>query len=142
MTKIAAKLYEEGWILRSGAALGADTAFEVGALTQKRIYYANDATKESMAVAEIFHPAWHKCSEYAKKLHGRNLFQVLGRDLKTPVSFVICWTPDGAQTHQERVFATGGTGTAISIASNHNIPVFNLKNEYQLERIQRWLKGK
>ena len=37
MTRIGEKLQEKGYILRSGAAIGADKAFELGAKT-KEIY--------------------------------------------------------------------------------------------------------
>jgi len=48
------------------------------------------------------------CSDYAKKLHGRNVKQVLGDDLKTPSDFLLCWTKEGKDV--------GGTRTAIVLA--------------------------
>jgi len=142
MTRIGVKLFNEGWILRSGDADGSDKAFAFGVPKHKRdIYYAHDATEEAMIIARTYHSAWNRCSEYAKKLHGRNAFQVLGRDLKTPSKFAICWTPDGCIHHNERTMRSGGTGTAISIASMNNIPVFNLQRIGHRYRIQNWLKG-
>lgn len=138
MTKIARKLDKEGWTLRSGGADGADKAFEIGA-TQKEIYYANDATEESIRLAMQFHGAPNRLSEYAKKLHGRNSFQVLGRNLDLPCKFLICWTPDGCQSHSTRTIVTGGTGTAISIASAYNVPVFNLANKESFNRLSKWV---
>ena len=138
MEAVARKLASEGWVLRSGGALGADRAFEKGS-SQKEIFYAQDANFESKSVAKKFHPAWDRLSEYVKKLHARNAFQVLGRDLKSPSGFLLCWTPDGAISHNERTIKTGGTGTAISIASANNIPVFNLHRKDHLERVAKWL---
>lgn len=69
-------------------------------------------------IAGSVHPAWHKCNEWAKKMHSRNCHQILGYDLQTPVDAVICWTPSGR--------VQGGTATAIKIALKNNIPVFNL----------------
>jgi hypothetical protein len=66
------------------------------------------------------------CKPYVRKLHGRNAFQILGLSLNTPSKYCICWTPDGATTHMERVRRTGGTGTAISIADAYKVPVVNL----------------
>lgn len=126
MTAIAFDLALKGYALRSGGAVGADKAFEKGA-NLKEIYYAKDATKEAEEIAAYFHPVWDRLSLFAKKLHARNAFQVLGRDLKTPSDFLICWTPDGATTHKERSRATGGTGTAISIADYFGVKVYNLK---------------
>lgn len=139
MTKIAQRLSLEGWMLRSGGAVGADKAFEAGAGTGKvNVFYASDATAEAMAIAARFHPAWHRCSDYAKKLHGRNTFQVLGINLDTPSSFLICWTPDGCVSHETRSIQTGGTGTAISIASAYGIPVFNLARADHRARLEQY----
>lgn len=135
MRKISYRLREEGFILRSGAAKGADKAFESGAGYLKEIYFASDATEEAEQIAKQFHPAWNKLSNYAKKLHARNVFQVLGKDLNTPSRFVLCWTPDGCESHKQRSIKTGGTGTAISIADYHNIKVINLYNSYSIEDI-------
>lgn len=130
MTRLAQAFAYHGYTLRSGGAEGADTAFEDGAVL-KEIYYATDINRspvalEAMALAAKFHPAWDRMSLFAKQLHGRNAFQVLGADLKTPTEFLICWTPDGCISHETRSITTGGTGTAISIASAHGIPVNNL----------------
>ncbi len=126
MTAIAIKMAAWGFKLRSGGAKGADTAFEQGAGANKEIYLANDCTLAAMEISAQFHPAWEKCSEFARKLHGRNAFQVLGADLNDPSKYCICWTPDGCTTHMERVYRTGGTGTAISIADAYDVPVSNL----------------
>jgi hypothetical protein len=133
---IANKLSNEGYVLRSGAAKGADTAFENSAGANKQIFVANHATPASMDIASKFHPAWHRCSTYAKKLHGRNSFQVLGPQLNQPSQFLICWTPDGCKSHKTRKYETGGTGTAISIADAYGTFVYNLAN---MEDYYTWL---
>lgn len=127
MTHIAMLLRREGYILRSGGAEGADSAFERGARESKRIFYAEDATNVAIRIASKHHPAWNRCSDYVKMLHGRNVMQILGRDLKTPSEFVICWTPDGC-VGPGRTKQTGGTGTAIEIAWKHKIPIFNMRD--------------
>jgi hypothetical protein len=127
--QIAIFLKSLGFILRSGGAKGADSAFESGAGDQKEIFYASDATQESIDLAARYHPVFHKLPEYVQKLHGRNSFQVLGKDLKTPSNFLICWTKDGCKNHKTRSSKTGGTGTAISIASENNISIYNLANQ-------------
>lgn len=135
MTLIARGLEKLGFILGSGGAGGADLAFERGVSdpAMKLIFLPwqgfNGSTSphyprdpkiiaEAMALAASYHPAWHRCTETAKKLHARNGYQVLGPDLRTPVRFVACWTKDGG--------ATGGTGQAIRIAKDRGIPVLNL----------------
>ena len=66
----------------------------------------------------------------------RNVYQVLGKDLNTPSEFVICWTPDGAETANERSIKTGGTGFAIALADSLGIPVYNLANPESLEEVR------
>ncbi len=140
MTQIAVRLSEAGYILRSGGAVGADTAFENGA-TEKQIFHAKDATQAAMSIASLLHPAWNRCSAFAKKLHGRNAFQVLGSALNDPSEFLICWTPDGCIDHIGRAFKTGGTGTAISIAFTYGVPVHNLALSSCMDHWTKWLKG-
>lgn len=143
MTSLATKLALEGWFLRTGDATGADSAFSIGVplMEQKRLYTAKDCTPEAMKLASSFHPAWDRCSEFARKLHGRNSFQVLGDDLKTPSSFLVCWTPDGCVSQDTRSIKTGGTATAIVIAEAWEIPIFNLAIVEHEERIRSWLNG-
>ena len=129
MTRIAHRLRLRGYILRSGGADGADSAFEAGAGTAKEIYLPwrgfngnrsplHSPSPAAMQMAAQFHPAWERCSPGARKLHARNCYQMLGTDLRTPVDFVVCWTPGAT--------GSGGTGQALRIARAHDIPVFDL----------------
>jgi hypothetical protein len=138
MTRIAIKLDLMGMTLRSGGADGSDKAFEKGA-GAKEIFYAKDATTEAMEIAADFHPAWNRCSDYAKRLHGRNAFQVMGRELNRPSLFLVCWTPDGCENHVERTIKTGGTGTAISIANWLNVLVINLARRESREPLEAFV---
>jgi hypothetical protein len=135
MTGYAVYLANQGYTLRSGRAPGADQAFEKGtgwplieiyipwngfegAFDSWDGYLIPFYTDETMAIAAQYHPNWAACSDGARKLHARNVLQILGCDLKTPTEFVCCWTPNGA--------GGGGTGQAIRIAQAHDIPVFDL----------------
>jgi hypothetical protein len=126
MTRIATKLREGGFILRSGGAQGADSAFTAGAGKYTEIWRPEHCTPMAEEIASRYHPVWNRLTPYVKKLHGRNVFQVLGGDLATPSEFLICWTPDGCVSHGGRSIQTGGTGTAISIASEYGVQVNNL----------------
>jgi hypothetical protein len=135
MVELAKKLATDGWTLRSGGAAGADSAFEYGVSLvggYKEIYYADQANKAALEMASTIHPAWHRCSDYVRKLHARNCFQVLGRDLRTPSSFLVCWTLNGADI--------GGTRTAIVLARNNNIEVINLGFTEQIERVIQYIQ--
>lgn len=136
MNRLAQYLERRDWTLRSGGAEGADLAFEEPILRLKQIFYANQATDEAMDLAARYHPKWQSLDKYARRLHGRNVFQVLGPDLQTPSRFVVCWTRDGAVSGHERSHNTGGTGTAISIAGAHDIPVFNLRRDDHRARVE------
>jgi len=143
MRGVAAKLARFGVALRSGGADGADSAFEVGCNSvggRKEIFYARMCTPEAIEIAKQFHPAWHACTEFARKLHGRNAFQVLGSNLTSPSKVLICWTPDGCTSHVERSRNTGGTGTAISIAEHYGVPVYNLARADHFYKWFSWCK--
>ena len=139
MRQIAHRLSELGYTLLSGGAAGADTAFEAGQFGQKEIYLpwpgfrhlqgrhcVTLPSAEAYRVAEPMPPAWKRLGDTAQALTARNSHQVLGADLRSPVDFVVCWTPDGCETEAARSRATGGTGQAIALADRWGIPVVNL----------------
>jgi hypothetical protein len=117
--------------LISGGAEGADRAFERGCKGSYQIYRAHDATAPAIELASRYHPAWNRCTDFTKKLHGRNSMIILGADLNDPVKFVVCYTPDGKDT--------GGTGLGIRIATAYNIPIINLHDPYWLQRIKTFI---
>lgn len=134
MTRLAISLEKMGYVLHSGGADGADTAFARKIKSEnKKIYYAvrGEESPEAQKIALDFHPNPYALQQHKNQralyLMARNSFQIMGDDLKTPVDFVICWTDDGCQSHETRTKDTGGTGQAIELASRHNIPVYNLK---------------
>ena len=130
MAQLARELGDDGWTLRSGAAGGADAAFESGLLDwhSREIFLPKARfnghpsplrpTSAAFEMAAAFHPAWHRCNPFARALHARNCHQVLGEQLDDPVAMVVCWTPRGS--------GSGGTGQALRIARAHEIPVFDL----------------
>lgn len=142
MTHAAQVLDSVGYILRSGAANGADTFFEQGA-KNKHIFLPwkgfnknpsprFQISEEALALASEHHPAWSMLSQPVQKLMARNCYQVLGVELDTPSDFVVCWTPDGCESHLTRTSKSGGTGLAISLASKSSIPIYNLANEHSM----------
>ena len=137
-----------GYMLHSGAASGADTAFETGhkliAPKNMEIFLPSDGFNkrsitescvqggvcmEAMLIgkkyyvppSEASHMVWNKLKLHTKKLYARNGYQVLGRDLNTPVNFVLCWTPGAGYV--------GGTRQALYIADDYGIPIYNLANQ-------------
>jgi|JI10StandDraft_1071094.scaffolds.fasta_scaffold573610_2 hypothetical protein len=155
MHKVAARLAQRGLVLRSGAAAGADSAFEAGCdagqggkeiwLPWRGFNGHSDTgllpTEAHFTYAADLHPGWLRLSHGAKKLHARNVGQVLGQDIESPVAFVLCWTPDGCESEMERTMDTGGTGTAIALASRRAIPVFNLRSPGAKDRLADFMAG-
>lgn len=151
--QLARGLRSRGYTLRSGHATGADQAFERGAGPDAEVYlpwagfehtvrcdarYLQPApSPAAVEMAAAHHPAWDRLSRGPRALHARNCHQILGADLASPASFVVCWTPDGATTEPTR--ETGGTGQALRIAAAHRIPVFNLALPEHHTRIQSFL---
>lgn len=148
MTKIAMKLEEKGYILRTGGADGADTAFSHGA-KNKEVFVPWDGfngiklnypiPKEAFDIAKFYHPVYDSLSQGAKKLMARNTMQLLGPKLRDKSEFVICWTEDGCVNSDERTKHTGGTGQAIHIACELGIPIFNLSRADHRNRIDKFL---
>jgi hypothetical protein len=153
--EICKVLVSKGYTLRSGGADGADSFFEEGydlVGGNKEIFLpwkGFNANKSPLyeiplwaySVAAKYHPHWHNLKKGPMKLHARNAQQVLGKDLNDPVEFVICWTPDGCNHGSGRTNATGGTGQAISIASDYNIPVYNIQNVFNMMTLEDLLYG-
>lgn len=139
------RLAELGFMLRSGGADGADKACEQGCDAgrgNKEIYlpwrnfnknksdlYTVSDTAKKVALYYYGRPF---SSQAVEKLMGRNCYQVLGHDLRSPASFVLCWTVDGGPT--------GGTGQAIRVARDHDIPVFNLYYKCALPNLAQHLR--
>lgn len=161
---------ECGYILRSGAAIGADSAFESGVHSPaqdkceiyvptarfkqqgcRKIHVSSMSSRmDALALIEkhSLHENWSQllsnpANSYAVGCHLRNVFQVLGElGGKPPVKtkFICCWTPDGAQTFEETSKKTGGTRTAIRLACLNGIRVINLAREENVIRIHNKIK--
>ncbi|MFX4300104.1 macro domain-containing protein [Pseudosulfitobacter pseudonitzschiae] len=140
MEEVGALLTEDGMRLRSGGAIGADTAFYNGAKEVDpdlmEIFLAKPKPGIIGAVTEIspvfgrlarnFHPKPQAITpthdndrrQNAFKLMSRNGCQVFGADFTIPSNVIICWTPEGK--------GQGGTGQAIRLANTAGIPVIDL----------------
>ncbi|PCJ96714.1 MAG: hypothetical protein COA52_00470 [Hyphomicrobiales bacterium] len=135
--RISKTFYKNGWLLRSGGAIGCDGAFESQFISNKEIFLPWDNfngrnidnkeyflyTNETTKIIKDIHPKWNQLGYRAKCFHKRNVHQVLGLDLKTPSNILVCYTKGGQ--------IKGGTATAIKLAKKHNIPVYNLYHDLE-----------
>jgi hypothetical protein len=158
MEKVAYKFAKEGYILRSGGAGGADTAFWNGASQtetpieiflpwngfsglyhdEARGYYAPTKDETYARAEEItseIHPAWGRLTRGPRALHARNVYQVLGQDLQTPSDFLICYSKPSGNS------ISGGTRTAWEVAKKFGVRCFNLYDEENVRRVQFYLDG-
>jgi len=148
--EIAAYIGSKNGIIRSGNARGADHAFEhpdvnceiymakqpnYGTFANPKHTYYFGVSHEAKMMALKYHPTPHiiQNNNYIWTLMARNSYQVLGHDLKSPTNGLICWTPDGATSVTTR--KTGGTGQAIRIANDMDIPVYNIQ-KYGTENVK------
>ena len=141
IVKVAQQLAASDYVLRSGGADGADNAFEVGcdkAHGRKEIYLPwkgfngnpspySFVSKEAIELAKSLHPAWDKCSQGARKLHGRNCYQLLGLDLNKPSDLVVFWTIGDQKS--------GGTATVLRLAEKEGVPVYNLALDSDIKKL-------
>ena len=133
MTELGSRLGRAGWTLRSGAAAGADSAFEAGAVAvdgAREIYlpwpgfrdrpqgHLLEAAPGAYPLVAQVHPRFPYLSRGVRQLLARNAHQVLGAELNSPCEMVLCWTPGAS--------GRGGTGTAIRLARRYAIPVYDL----------------
>lgn len=145
-----------GWTLRSGAARGADAAFEKGCdivggakeifipwprFNNHPSHLCHPASAAAYQLASTIHPNWKRLNKVARMLVSRNMHQVLGEWMIDPADCVVCYTPDGCESHTTYGIKTGGTGTAISAASRLGIPIFNLRNPGRLEDALEFMFG-
>lgn len=155
MRRIAARLAELGWTLRTGGAQGADQAFLDGALRAggevelylprpghnghypsryaPRVRISERPPAAAYELAARHHPRWGRLSDFVRALHARNAQILLGPDgVSEPVRFVIAWTEGGR--------VVGGTGMSLRMARAAGIPVVNLYDQGALDAIARLVK--
>lgn len=144
------------WEYRSGAALGPDSWSGGGYLsvTSKGCFiflpengfqghtdaepgYIDATTLSAYGAARDLaakvHPNWKRCSDYARKTHTRNGFQVLGEDLDYPADFIFLWAkPKGSKGEVQ-----GGSGQAVRLA---NMFGCNTVNFYDVSNIHKAIK--
>lgn len=156
MYNFAVKMRNAGIKLRSGGAIGADSAFERGSGRIKEVYihkngykgkYHNrlnvaldmltgDKREECYHKAASVHQGWRNCDDWARAMHARNILQIEGVD--GPLSdFVVYWTE-----YDKSFNPKGGTATAVNYGKSLGIPTFNLNVPTQKDELLAFVKEK
>jgi len=147
--RIVKILVDRGFGLRSGGASGSDTFFEESFIkhapdfnTRMQIFLPYDgfngrrvddvnyicslehpSDRERLIThAKKFHPKWDRLGDGGQKLMARNSQQVCGAYLHHYSEFIVCYTEYGN--------GGGGTGQALRIADQYNIPIFDIGKYY------------
>ena len=148
INRLAMYLAGLGFTIRSGGAEGSDDAFEIN--HSREIYlpwdgfnnkykakgdyilpddlYSGKAqlSQKAANLARVHFKGFDYVSDGVKSFMKRNMHQVLGKDLETPTGAIFCYTKDGCDSMYTRTSKTGGTGAAISLASELDIPIVNI----------------
>lgn len=161
MKKVGFYMASKNIILRSGGAIGADSAFQDGCqkwcnkydtpykdkqliilpwnkfnnnisnvengITLENHWLSYDITCET-------HPRAKYLTRTQMKLMERNVTQVYGYG-QMDSELIICWTKDGA--YKKTTSESGGTGQAIRLANESNIPIYNLQNKIHRKKIKK-----
>ena len=163
MRKVSKRLVLEGYVLRSGGADGADSAFAYGwedayeenkdvlhadifipwngfndlwdGQNNVRLVKDRAIIQDAHALLKDIHPAFNKLTKGPLALHTRNCFQVLGGTLASPSSIVVCYAKvdDAGRT-------LGGTATAVHLAQKRGIPVRNLYLPEDFNKVLKYLE--
>lgn len=101
--------------------------------SDSKLYLESFPEKTIEAAQELAIKYYHSKSMTPKTLKymTRNVMQILDSSLCNPVNFVVCYTKDGK--------VSGGTGQALRIAKDHNIPIYNL---FHKEQTRKFLEEK
>jgi len=145
--RLAKFLEEFGFICRTGGMEGPEQNFEDAAKNHELHLpwkgFNNKESKsafntpEALAIAKMFHPTFDDLKPAIQAFLAKNARLVLGKDLRSPALFVLCWSADGAECSREKTARTGNVGHVIAIASAIKIPIFNLAKpdaEYRLKQ--------
>lgn len=132
-----------GILLRSGGSEGADMIAETTFKGAKEIIlpwtdfngthpdaliYRKDSEAEE--IVNRLHPAPEKLKTGARKCIERDVWEIIGPpNSRRDADAVICWTPEAKMI--------GGTAMAMRVAKEKGIPVYNIADPRDLEKLEK-----
>lgn len=140
MTKASTWLAGKGYKLQTGSTFkgkeeGADKAFSDGT-KNKELFPPESANEKTIAIAKEVHPAPQNLKVGGLKLMARNTNQVFGKNLDTPVDFVLFYAQE-----TNTIRPKGGTGQAVEMARLKGIPTINMGDKDWRVQLIAVLKG-
>lgn len=157
MTGYAQLQETKSWVLRSGGATGADTAFQNGVRNpeyqrifipwngfnglrhnpERNVFLVTQSPhyEKAIKLAKSHYKSWDSLKDPVKNLHARNMFQLLGEDLNDPSEFIVFW----AETHPKYGFK-GGTGFTVRVGRALKIPYHNLADSHYEQKLKEALE--
>ena len=149
MVRLVQDLDREGWTLRTSGGEGPEERIEIET-ERKEIHlpWAKFNNRESKFcrndknandIVSSFHPTFGSLKPAVQAIVARQAHVILGKDLRSPVRFLICWSEDGAEDGKTKSIKTGYMSMPIAIAHSLSIPIFNLKNPDALQRLKNYL---
>ena len=155
MTEIAKILAERGWTLRhTGNIKGPDVAFEKGAgpseayiawkgfnERQSEFIPPKNVHPEVVTIMKQYMPTFDNIKPGVHKIIARSVYAIIGKDLRSPARFIVCWSADGAENAANKTAKTGFMGLPIAFGSSLNVPVFNLKNPDAYDRLMQFIQN-
>ena len=164
MTRLASKLEQDGWILRSGAAEGADSAFERGVINPQanaEIYlprykfptrakdprvlpriagsqpqFINYQTLPTARAARQTVPVYNKYSAGKSDFW----FDLMARNAMQVLGRDLRTPAKVVIAYTPEGKVVGGTGQALRMAQNYKIPIRNLGDPQALDSILAYLR--
>lgn len=145
--KLAHYLVSRGFTVRTSGGKDGEEAFQKGAGEKVEVHipwkgFDNQTSQfcktkdEAKEVVRQFSPSFESLSKGVQTIIASKAHVVLGKELTSPIQFLVVWSLDGAETRKECTSKTGFVSTPIKIAESLKIPVFNLKRQDALERIK------
>ena len=148
LRSIAEHLHREGYTLRSGGAVGADSVINTLEHVQiiipwegfnglkhdgMRVFCLRNLKDRNIALKSVQqnHPAPHRLENGALKLHMRNIYQITGPEAvnREKLSELVVFCAD--EDHRGNV--SGGTRTAVTLARRLHIPTYNIRKYDQIK---------
>lgn len=96
--------------------------------------------EEAYCIAAHYHPGFNDLSPPVRAIIARTVHMLLGKDLHSPVSFLLCYDKYGYESSEKMKIKTTTLGVMLSIAQDSRIPVFNIRREESIIKFVDYIR--